>query len=704
MSWWAAAPASTGPAGLALEVAINLINASLGSVGKVVDFAYPSQQSGGRQADLARLADDLRNGRVDVLLIAGSNPVFNAPPVLGFAEAMSHVPAVIAIADRQDETAMLADLLCAASHPLESWSDAEPVRNVVALSQPAMRPVGEMRSLSDLLVRWGASVQDSGPLVEADKLASKRGAAVQSGGYHFLRAFWQEKIFPRVASGRDFDSFWLDLLHSGVITLPGVESAEDPPTFRTASLSLPPVEKSGDIELVLFAPHAVYDGRGANNGWLLEYPDPVSRITWDSWVAMSRIMMGSLALKNGDLVDVTAAGYTIRLPAFEQAGQHDKVVSVPLGFGRTAAGEVGNGVGANGFLLAAATALGTRFAGQTASLRVTGKHTELAIPQGESVIDLNERPLIPVTTLCEYQDDSSAGTEAPEKGKSIWPGHTYKDVRWGMSIDLSACIGCGACTIACQAENNIPTAGRKGVIRGREMHWLRVDRYYKMPVPRTSKTPEEAHKVEEARQKAKSREWLDEPQVLFHPVMCQQCENAPCETVCPVGATTHSSEGLNQQAYNRCVGTRYCSNNCPFKVRRFNWFDYSRDRDSFLSRILEPAVTKIGQMNARWPIPLKNNPEVTVRTRGVMEKCTFCVQRITVARHKAKDENRPVADGDVVPACAQTCPTQAIKFGNLVDPKSEVARENASKRGLHMLNDQNVGTSVTYLSKVRNEK
>jgi molybdopterin-containing oxidoreductase family iron-sulfur binding subunit len=329
----------------------------------------------------------------------------------------------------------------------------------------------------------------------------------------------------------------------------------------------------------------------------------------------------------------------------------------------------------------------------------------MAVPQGSMTIDLSVRPLLPYAKLSEVKANPKAGTERPKGDWSIWPGHAYPETRWGMSVDLSKCIGCGACTIACQAENNIPTAGKKGVIRGREMHWLRVDRYHRMPVPRTAKTREAVATAAEARKRAEENlDWLDEPEVIFHPLMCQHCENAPCETVCPVGATNHSSDGLNVQAYNRCVGTRYCSNNCPFKARRFNWFDYSKDRSSWLTRILEPALTQIANMNVRWPLPLKNNPEVTVRSRGVMEKCTFCVQRIEKGRGRAKDENRKIRDGDVVPACMQTCPTQAIRFGNLVDSESEVAKLRSGPRALTMLDEQKLGTSVTYLTKVRNDE
>jgi len=698
--------ASSGDAGLRLELAVNLLNTALGNDGVTVDHDLPSYRHAA-DASLSELTEELRQGQVEVLIIHGTNPVFSAPPELGFAEALGHVGVVVVISDRVDETAQLADLVAAATHPLESWGDVEPALVLRGVVQPAMRPLGEMRSLGDWLAAWALTVDASGRLVQAKRATEPEGA-VSSATYHYIREFWRREVHPAWAHGRDFETFFRDVLHSGFADWPPPERhAEEAPSFDPKALGgvKPAAAEPPPLELSLFASHALYDGRQANNGWLQEYPDPVTRITWDSWAGMSPARMRALELEDGDLCEVKAAGRTVTLPVVAVPGQHDAVVSVPLGNGRMAVGRVGNDVGANGFLLAATADRGSCYCGHAAEVTKLGGRRPLAVPQGEKVIDLSVRPLIPYTTLSAYRSEPSSGTERPAGEISIWPRYEYPDTRWGMAIDLSRCIGCGACTIACQAENNIPVAGRKGVINGREMHWLRVDRYYRMPVePRRARTPEEVEQQRRLRAQAEADDaWLQNPEVLHHPLMCQHCENAPCETVCPVGATQHSSDGLNVQVYNRCVGTRYCSNNCPFKARRFNWFDYSADQVNLISRILQPGLKRISTLNHRWPLALKNNPEVTVRSRGVMEKCTFCVQRIAVGRGRAKDENRALRDGDVVPACAQTCPTRAIHFGNLSDPNSEVARLRGSPRGLTMLDEQKLGTSVTYLTKVRND-
>jgi len=701
-------PASTGASGLALEIAINLINTALQNDGRTVFHQRPFQQGANPYGDLQKLVHEMRSGLVDVLIVHGANPVYDAPPVLGFEEAMSHVPLVVDIADRIDETARASDLACAGAHFLECWSDASPRAGVAAIAQPAMRPVGAMRGLGDCLIAWATKVfgEKAGLLSEAAKRAGEKDA-VPSPTYHFVREHWQRHLFPLTPDAGDFETFWKDTLHAGML-VPRIEQPEtrERPLLGSA-FPLPKMEPpaQGELELALYAPVGMYDGRQGNNAWLLEYPDPVTRVTWDCPVGLSRGTMKKLGLEPGDLCEVKVGEWKLRMPAVAIPGQHDDVASVPLGWGRPWAGLVGGGLGQNGYHLQVSGPLGPQLSGQAVAVRKAGGHVALAIPQGEMTIDLGLRPLIPYTVLSKYKKDPASGTERLKGDWSIWPGHAYPDTRWAMTVDLARCTGCGACTIACQAENNIPTAGRKGVIDGREMHWIRVDRYLAMPAPRTAKTPEEVRAAAARREELKKDDsWLDDPEVIFQPLMCQHCENAPCETVCPVGATNHSADGLNVQAYNRCVGTRYCSNNCPFKARRFNWLDYSKDQSNWLSRLFAPQLPKIAAMNARWPLPLKNNPEVTVRSRGVMEKCTFCVQRIEVGRGVAKDEDRKIRDGDVVPACMQTCPAHAIRFGNMVDEQSEVARLRKSKRALTMLDEQKIGSSVTYLTKVRNDE
>jgi Fe-S-cluster-containing dehydrogenase component/anaerobic selenocysteine-containing dehydrogenase len=700
---------STGQGGLCLEIVVNLLNAALGNDGATIDPVATSEQRADAYVRLQALTHELRNGKADVLIIHGSNPVYAAPPVLGFAEALTHVPTVICISDRVDETAWHADYVAAATQALESWSDAQPLRGLHAVSQPAMQPMGEMRSLGDLLARWASLLGSKSRLAAAQRATQAQGA-VASGAYHFIREHWRRHIYPRTGGTRSFDEAWPDILQAGFLLTPSwqPERRTGPRPFNPYALSVlgTPRESAAGLELALFASHAHYDGRSGNNGWLFEYPDPVTRITWDAWVGLSPARMAELGLVDGDRCEVAAVGWRVWLPAVGVPGQHDDVVSIPVGFGRTRAGVVGDDIGPNAYVLTEMGPLGPQFAGQGVTVEKAKGRVQLAIPQGETTIDLSVRPLIPYATLSAVEQNPAAGTARPGGGASIWPTYAYDETRWGMAIDLSKCIGCGACTIACQAENNIPVAGRQGVIEGREMHWLRVDRYYRLPVePAHATSAEERQQQTEARAQAQADPHvLANPEVIHHPLMCQHCENAPCETVCPVGATQHSEDGLNVQAYNRCVGTRYCANNCPFKARRFNWFDYSRSQDGLLARIFEPRLGRVAKLNSRWPLPLKNNPEVTVRSRGVMEKCTFCVQRIAAGRGKAKDEGRAIRDGDIVPACAQTCPTGAIRFGNLADAQSEVARLRRSPRGLTMLDEQKLGTSVTYLTKVRNDE
>ncbi len=700
---------STGGGGLRLEILVNLLNAALGNDGATIDPAAASAQRADAHVRLQALTHELRSGKADVLIIHGTNPVYAAPPVLGFAEALSHVPTVICVSDRVDETAWHATHVAAATQGLESWSDAEPIRGVHAVAQPAMQPMGEMRSLGDLLARWASLLGSKSQLAAAQRATQVQGA-VPSAAYHFIREHWRGHIYPAAGETRSFDEAWPDILQAGFLLTPPwqPERRTGPRPFNPHALSVlarPPKPTAG-LELTLFASHAHYDGRAGNNGWLFEYPDPVTRITWDAWVGLSPARMAELGLVDGDQCEVEAVGWQVWLPAVAVPGQHDDVVSIPVGFGRTRAGVVGNGIGPNAYALTEMGPLGPQFAGYGVTVKQAKGRVQLAVPQGEKVIDLSVRPLIPYATLSAVRKDPRAGTERPRGGASIWPEYAYDETRWGLAIDLSKCIGCGACTIACQAENNIPVAGRQGVIEGREMHWIRVDRYYRLPVDPAHAKSTEAHDAQmAARARAEADpDVLANPEVIPHPVMCQHCENAPCETVCPVGATQHSEDGLNVQVYNRCVGTRYCANNCPFKARRFNWFDYSRSQAGLLARIFEPRLGRVAKMNSRWPLPLKNNPEVTVRSRGVMEKCTFCVQRIATGRGRAKNEGRAIRDGDIVPACAQTCPTGAIRFGNLADAESEVARLRRSPRGLTMLDEQKLGTAVTYLTRVRNDE
>ena len=644
-----AAPAQHG---VALQMAANRINSALGNDGVTVDASGAPDTVLGSDEQMLRLVERMRAGEVQALLIHGTNPMYSLPAAVGLAEAMKRVPFVVSLADRLDETARHADVVAAGTHYLESWNDHEPRAGVLSLTQPAIAPLYDVRPFQDSLLAWARAL-GRGPL------------AATAGSFHeYLRERWRTQVYPGSGAAAGFDLFWEGSLRTGVIARG--ESADRTSagrSFRNGSPaeSVPPAEapSAGALTLVLYTPVMLADGRSANNAWLQEVPDPVSKICWDNYAAVSPKRARQLGVRDyemkADVVTVDVGHAKVDLPVHVQPGLHDDVVAVALGYGRTAAGVVGDKVGQNGFALAEATGGRIGLSGIPVRVTRTGRIAPLACVQGHQYTE--GRPIVYETTLSEYQRDPGAGNEGGEALPSMWTRHQYPGHKWGMSIDMNACIGCGACMVACQLENNVPAVGKSQVLRGREMHWIRIDRYYSGPA--------------------------DEPETVHQPMLCQHCENAPCETVCPVLATVHSSEGLNLQVYNRCVGTRYCSNNCPYKVRRFNWYDYT-DKPKSLRLAL--------------------NPDVTVRTKGIMEKCTFCVQRIRDAKERAKALGVPVQDGDVQTACQQTCPTRAITFGDQNDAKSHVAALAKDERSYHVLAELNTRPSVAYMTKVRNRE
>jgi molybdopterin-containing oxidoreductase family iron-sulfur binding subunit len=724
--------ASAQAEGLGLEAAVALINDAIGAPGKTLELDRVSRQSLGSASGLRELVAEIKAGKVNVLIIAGTNPVYSAPAELGLAEALDSVPTVISCADRVDETAVHAKFLSPASHYLESWGDAEPFDGVYTIQQPVIRPLYETRSFEASLITWfGLSGLDpqlagllQGDAVPAGNLPGsedQQKASYRTGPwYRFVREHWRASIFPKASSVADFDTFWESVLREGIWYSPSAKAPRAPRLNAGALAGFIPKEMAkraasnglSGKELVLFPTVGLGagDGADANNGHLLELPDPITRTTWDAYVMVSPKTFRDAGLSNGDIVTIKAVGgeQGIDLPIIMVPGVHDDVVAVPLGFGRTRVGEVGDGLGANGYALSsfAGEKDGRQLlAGIAVDLKPTGENREHAIPQGSQVIDLHKRTFVAVTTAEAYTEDKTAGIHKHPPLDDFWKDHDYP-VKWGMSVDLTKCTGCSACVIACQEENNTPVVGRQGIIEGREMHWMRIDRYYKLP---------EDHELHEKRKElfgdpmyssepyVAMSEYLDNPRMIYQPIMCQHCENAPCETVCPVLATMHSSDGLNQMAYNRCVGTRYCANNCPFKVRRFNWYNYSEDRSEQVFAAIYPELKAHARNNVKQPLPLGFNPEVTVRSRGVMEKCTFCVQRIRRAKWQAREERRSKPqDGDVVTACQQACPAQAIEFGNLSDPNSRVSRAHARARALSPLGEIGVESSVAYLTQVIN--
>ena len=705
--------ASTSSSGLALELAALLLNVTLGAFEAGLLEHAGSRSSTGSAARLASLAADMRNRRVDVLIVAGVNPVYDAPPPIGFAGALAQVPFVASLNDRLDETSLLADALLPVSHAFECWGDAALPRGLFALQQPVIQPLFDTRGLLDVLVDWAAAVGDvSARAAVAAATANTPGPAPSTAerprstsvAWHYLRHAWASRLSADPASP-SFDAAWNEVLRSGVFAgaaAPAQRPSTVAPTLAADTLefltSIPLTEPPKGLELQLYPHIALADGRAANNGWLHETPDPITRITWGGALSIAPRRFDELGLRNGDLVEVDTGHARLVVPAYRHAGMHHDQVALPLGLGRTACGAIGADVGRNAFTLRALAGDRLQSAGLRVRIRRMEGHEPLALAQGSDVIDRARRPIVPATTLTAYEQNPRAGTEQSEGGASAWPVREYPNARWAMAIDLSKCIGCGKCVIGCQAENNIPLVGHGGIVDGREMSWIRIDRYYDAP--------------------AKDGGWgahvwdapidvVEEPQTLFEPMLCQHCENAPCETVCPFAATMHSADGLNQQIYNRCVGTRYCANNCPFKVRRFNFWEYSKPQENRFFRWLVPAIARNGELNARVPMQMKNNPEVTVRSRGVMEKCSFCVQRIREARAAATRDGgskEHLPDGAVVPACMEACATGAITFGDLHAEGSRVAALAAHPRAMRLLDSLGVKPSISYLTKVRNDK
>ena len=711
--------------GESIEIAVNLLNEILGNVGHTIERSTDSYQRSGGFDQLSQLEQDANNGELDVLIVHRANPAYSAASAADFKSIAENVDHVIYVGDRANETAQYADWLATETHALEQWNDSNPISGVHAVQQPTIRPLYNNRPFQESILKW---FSDSGLVsrfsdyLKAPEHQSPRNEPggdkheyVPSAWYRYVVNVWQNEIYAKAVVAADFEAFWQDVLREGVwqdpnelIDSPDFELTKTvqalPDTPRGAESSAP-----GDLsnkKLHLFATTSMMDGSDANNGHLQELPHSISKHTWGSYVLVSPETFREADLENGDLVKISAknGSASANFPVIMQPGLHDDVVSVPLGYGRTEVGVVGDELGENGFAFASSEEGRQILTGVDVSIEKTGETQELAVVQGSNVIDADARDLIGTATLAEYDEDPHSGNPAHAPGPGLWEDHDYGQRKWGMSIDLTTCTGCNACVSACREENNIPVVGRQGVMEGREMDWIRIDRYYKLPDDAQEERTLFSDPMYEDEPYIAFGEYLEDPEVLMQPMMCQHCENAPCETVCPVAATTHSDDGLNQMTYNRCVGTRYCSNNCPFKVRRFNWYNYSEDRGGgFLSKIF-PELDEHGRLNAEEPMQMGMNPEVTVRSRGVMEKCTFCVQRIRKAETQMKEEGRSrIEDGEVVTACQEACPADAIDFGNLLDEDSSVAEKHADARALTPMAHLNVKSSVAYLTAVKNK-
>jgi molybdopterin-containing oxidoreductase family iron-sulfur binding subunit len=645
----------------AVHRAVHAMNEALGNVGSTVAYiADPEPERPSHVEAIAALVKEMSGGNVKTLLVLGGNPVYNAPADLGFAEALRSVPTRIHLSPYRNETSRAATWHVPQAHFLESWGDARGWDGTYSIVQPLIEPLWGGKSAIEVLALLLGDV----PPAAHDRV---------------------RQTFLQLTGEEGFERRWRTTLHDGV--LPDSQWPTSAPKVLAESLEArAAVAESGDgaaeagTEVVFLEDPSVFDGRFANSGWLQETPDPLTKMTWGNAALMSKATADSLKVDDGALVKVSRGGRELEIPALIVPGQAANTVGLSLGYGRTAAGVVGGSeadgvepVGADAYRLRTSDAIDSA---QNVSIARIGKRHRLAITQEHHTTGsvgyqgqkqrLGE--LVGEATLEHYKKHPDFarhlvhlpdGVEADQL-ESLWEEHAYEGHRWGMAIDLSKCIGCNACVVACQAENNIPVVGRDRVIEGREMHWIRIDRYF--------------------------RGEFDDPAVSFQPVACHHCENAPCEQVCPVAATVHSREGLNDMVYNRCVGTRYCANNCPYKVRRFNYFAYHKDLDDPNNEVAKMAY----------------NPEVTIRSRGVMEKCTYCVQRIQDAKIESKNRRRPIADGRIQTACQQACPTQAIVFGDLGDAESQVALAHKADRAYAMLAELNVKPRTKYLARIRN--
>jgi MoCo/4Fe-4S cofactor protein with predicted Tat translocation signal len=614
------------------QAAIRQLNEDLGNVGKTVTYPTGDLIAEGN-ASLENVTAAMRDGTVQAAFCLGCNPVHTAPADLAFAEALDKVPLAVHHGLFVDETAARCQWHVPSLHSLEDWSDAVAYDGTAGIIQPLILPLYDGVSPHELIAGLAGGFRSS--------------------SYEIVRDYWR-----RQSAGDNFEAFWRRAVHDGVIPGTGAhppkrERLESRRPLRVSTGENPAIQAPG-LELLIRPDPHVYDGRFANNAWLQELPKPLTKLVWENAAHIALATAERLGLRHGEVVELTYSGRSLQAPLWILPGMAENCVQISLGYGRSQAGRVGNSLGFNAYAIQTSAA---PWGAPGLEVRGTGETHQFATTQDHGA--MQGRHLVQFGNLREFEQDpdfARAGGHETAPGDSLYPPYRYDGYAWGMAIDLNTCIGCSACVIACQAENNIPVVGRDQVRRGREMHWIRVDRYF-------------------------SGE-KEQPKILHQPVPCMHCENAPCELVCPVAATVHDSEGLNAMVYNRCIGTRYCSNNCPYKVRRFNFLQYADTTTPTLK--------------------MQRNPNVTVRSRGVIEKCTYCVQRINAARIVAQNENRPIRDGEIIPACAQACPADAISFGNINDPASRVAKEKTDPRNYSLLAELNTRPRTTYLARIFN--
>lgn len=629
------------------QLMINVINEILGNYGTTLltDIHLKIRQAD--DSAMTMLINDMAEGKIEGILLYDVNPSYDYPDREAWINGLQKTPLKITFNSSKNETSESADYVCPDHHYLESWNDFEVKTGHYSLSQPAIRHIFNTRQAQESLLKW---------------------SGVETDFRDFIQEYWKQNIF---AADFTFVSLWNSCVHDGVYVSEKKETgiaAMNTTTALELAGKNATVAADDNIQLDLYYNVSVGSGKHANNPWLQELPDPVTKVCWDNYAAVSQKLADELGLEDESLVTINKLG---PFPVLIQPGQESRTISVALGYGREKGGKSAVGVGVNAYPLVGFNN-GTRQL-QLHSIVVEKVIGKFRLARTQTHHSMEGRQIVRETTLAAYLENPKSGNEVRDvikkHLKTIYPKKEYAGFHWGMAIDLNSCIGCNACIVACSAENNVPVVGKEQVLMAREMHWIRIDRYF-------SGDPEN-------------------PELIRQPVMCQHCDNAPCENVCPVAATTHSDEGINQMAYNRCIGTRYCNNNCPYKVRRFNFFDYT-NADAIKGNLYDTEEMTVDLRR------MVLNPDVTTRAKGVIEKCSFCIQRIQDKKLDAKVENRPLADGEVVTACAQACPSQAIVFGDLNDKESRVSLMFANERNYHVLEELHVLPSVGYLTKVKN--
>ena len=673
-----------------VQVVVNAINALLGNYGSTINTERPTLVRKGNDEQMASFVADLESGKTKAVIFYNCNPVYDHPEGDKIAKSLVKATLSVSTASAEDESAILCGVKAPDHHFLESWNDAEPRKGSFSLGQPAITPIFITRQGQESLLKW---------------------SGIEKPDYFsFVKSNWKSWFYNNSGTS-DFQIFWDKCLYDGVYeTSVSASSLKYAGNTANAASALSSSAASG-LEVVLYQSFGVGTGSQANNPLLHELPDPITKVVWDHVLTISVKDAAALGFTNDgesntQLAELTVGSFKASIPVLIQPGQAVGTIGISVGYGRTKVGRVAENLGTNVYplmkmvngSLSRSVLSGVKLTNTNASYQIAQTQTHNTYMGRDSVIQ--------ESVLARFQKDPKAGRYEPAISKwdekvapgtlSLWKGHDYNDHHWAMAVDLNSCTGCGSCIVACNVENNVAMVGKDEVIRRREMHWLRIDRYYS-----SDANIDDLRGLEVA---------SENPEVVFQPMMCQHCNNAPCETVCPVAATTHSTEGLNQMTYNRCIGTRYCANNCPYKVRRFNWFKY-HDNQKFFE--VNPAMnTDLGRMVL--------NPDVTVRSRGVMEKCSFCVQRIQSAKLTSKKERRTMKDGDVVTACQASCASGAIVFGDINDPESRISKllqveKNPERpngidknignpRAYTVLEEVGVKPNVFYLTKIRNKE